>query len=557
MKFYSLLSLLIFFGFYTVYAQDLSQMKTQKPVTIRGSLSSTANMYNITGKTTTRDPFNYLLSGNVDVSVYGLSLPFSFMYSGQKIAYTQPFNRFGISPQYKWVKVHLGYRSMNFSSYTLAGHSFMGAGVELTPGIFRLSGVYGRFKQKTIPNSANPLDTLYAPTRKGYSFKVGVGNANNYLDLIYLSIADDSLSFDLSKGGTLKELQANTVLGTHFKVKLAKSVVWETEGAISLLTKNLADTLLSDVDNALIQNLSSTFNLNASSEYSTAWNSSLMYTAKLYSVGLQYRRIAPNFQSFGAYYFNTDMENFTVNGKFSALKRKLNVNGNVGLQRDNLKKNKASQSARVISMVNASYNSGKIFSINGSFSNYSINQQAGRLPLNDTIKLYQTNRNITITPMLTFNKGNLQQVFQLNAMLTNMIDHNQFTAANSEVSSRMAMVNYFLNNSKLEANFMVGINYTAMTSATLNQSLYGISTDAGKTLFDGKLNTNLSLSINKSELEGVPGWVNSGSLMLTYKPHKKHSFKVNITHIMNNYPESSIAKSFRETKSLFSYVYRI
>jgi hypothetical protein len=549
---------LLCIGCLTLHAQDISQLKTQKPLTIRGSLSATANTYSISGRESTRDPFNYLLSGNVDVSVYGLSLPFSFMYSGQNLAYAQPFNRFGVSPQYKWIKAHLGYRSMNYSSYTLAGHSFLGAGVELTPGIFRLSGVYGRFKQKTIPNSANPLDTLYAPTRLGYSFKVGLGSQNNFFDLIFLQIADDSLSVDLSKGGGISKMpQSNTVLGAHARFKLAKSLVWESEGALSLLTKNMSDNLLADFDNSMLQNLSNAFNLNASSEYSTAWNTSLMYTAKLYSVGLQYRRISPNFQSFGAYYFNTDIENYTLNGRFSAFKRKLNVNGNLGLQRDNLRGTKASQSARLITMANANYNSGKVFSINGTFSNYSINQQAGRLPLNDTIKLYQTNRNIALMPMLTFNKGNLQQVVQLNAMLTDLIDHNEFTSANSEVSSRVAMFNYFVNHAKMEATFMVGINYTSMQSAIQNQTLYGLSTDAGKAFFQGKLNANLSLSVNRSDYESVPGWVNTGALILTYRPHKKHSFKLNITHIMNNYPENSVVKSFRETKSLLSYVYRI
>lgn len=542
---------------YSVGAQDLSRIKAEKAFAIRGSLSTTANYYNITGKTSNRDPFTYLISGNADVSVYGVNLPFSFMYSGQNMAYTQPFNRFGISPQYKWIKTHFGYRSMNFSSYTLAGHSFLGAGAELNPGKLRLAGVYGRFKQKTIPNTANPLDTLYAPTRKGYSLKLGFGTANNFLDLIFLSIADDSLSVDLSQGGVQKTPQANTVFGTHFRFRLAKALIWETEGALSLLTKNTRDQLLSDIDIPLIKRLSETLNLNASSEYSTAWNSSLTYTAKQYTAGLQYRRISPNYQSFGAYYFNTDIEHLTLNAKFSAFRRKVNVNGNIGLQRDNLRGNKAARSVRIISMVNAGYNSGKAFSINGSFSNYSINQQAGRLPLNDTIKLYQANRTINLMPMLTFNKGVIQQVVQLNALLTDLIDHNPYTSATSQVNSRVVMLNYFLNHARLEANFMTALNYTAMTSATMNQTLFGISADGGKTLLEGKLNANLSVSVNRSELEGVAGWVNSGSVQLSYKPHKKHQFRFNLTFIMNRYPSGQRITNYSETKSLFSYVYRI
>jgi hypothetical protein len=138
-----------------------------------------------------------------------------------------------------------------------------------------------------------------------------------------------------------------------------------------------------------------------------------------------------------------------------------------------------------------------------------------------------------------------------------MIDHNQLSAVNSNVSTQTFMLNYLANHTALEINFMAGINYTAMVSAIYNQTLYGLTADVGKAFLKSKLNSNLSLSVNRSELRGEPGWVNTLALQINYRPHKKHSFKLNITHNMNNYPGSSTAVSFRETKSLFSYVYRL
>jgi hypothetical protein len=134
-------------------AQDLSKLKTQKPFAIDGTLSTTANFYTISGKESTRDPFSYVLSGNVNVSVYSLQLPFSFTYSNSSFNYAQPFNRFGISPEYKWIRLHLGYRSMSFSPLTMAGHSFLGAGVELNPGKLRFGAVYGRFNHSQLSQS--------------------------------------------------------------------------------------------------------------------------------------------------------------------------------------------------------------------------------------------------------------------------------------------------------------------------------------------------------------------------------------------------------------------
>jgi len=553
---YLLLALLLVFCCRPVSAQDLLQLKTQKPFAIGGSLSAVADFYSMTGRESTRDPFSYTLSGNVNVSVYSLQLPFSFVYSNRNFSYSQPFNRFGISPEYKWIKLYLGYRSMSFSPLTMAGHSFLGAGVELNPGIFRFGALYGRFSQKTIPNSVNPQDTLQTPVRKGYSVKVGVGSSKNFADLIFLQIVDDTLSFDKAKFGS-KLPQANTVFGTHMKFTLFKNVTWETEGAVSLLTKDLNTSPPLETGNATLQNLVNTFHVNLSSEYSTGLTSSLTYSESKFSLGLQYRRLDPNFQSFGAYYFNTDVENITVNSKFRLFKSKLSVSGNIGLQNDNLRNNKAVKSSRLISMANISYNSGKLFSLNGSFSNYSINQFPGRLPLNDTIKLYQSNRNITITPTFTFNHSKNQQMVQLNLVLMDLTDHNQYTAKSSEVNSRMALLNYFFSHIKSGLSVMAGVNYTTMTSAYSNQILYGINTDIGKPFFKGKLNAHGGISINHSSINGTSGLINTGTASVTFKPHPKNLFRLNFGLMQNVYPATSAIKSFHETKFMFSYVYNI
>ena len=538
-------------------AQDLGNITAQKPFTLSGSVASNVHLYHIEGKNSSRDPFTYLLSGNFDLTAYGVGLPFSFMYSGQGVTYAQPFNRFGISPEYKWLKLHLGYRSMNYSSFTLAGHSFLGAGFEINPGKLRLSGVYGRFKQKTTPNTVNPLDTLYAPTRKGYSMRAGWGSPNNYFDLIFLNVFDDSLSVQLPYGQQLKNLQSNTVLGTHFKFRILKSLVWETDAALSLYTKDLALEGLPEFDNALIQSLSNTFKVNASSEYATAINTSLLYTASLYSLGLQYRRITPNYQSFGAYYFNTDLQNITINGRVSAFQRKVFLNGNLGIQHDDLMGNKATKSARVISMLSLGYNSGGIFSFNGSFSNYSISQQAGRIPLNDTIKLYQTNRSISLMPMLTFQRNNKQHIIQTSFILNDLIDKNEFTSPNTEVNTKVLLANYILSINNMGLTLIFGGNYTALESSMYNQTTIGFNTDVGKTFLKSKLTTNLSLALNRSEYQGINGWINNMTFTANYRPGKKHSVRLNINHNMNRYPDNPIINNFTETKSLISYVYRL
>ncbi|HPR32385.1 MAG TPA: hypothetical protein PLK12_09825 [Prolixibacteraceae bacterium] len=552
-------ALLLFLTFTLItgvlYAQNLESIDPKKPVQLSGSLSATTNFYNTNLINSVRDPFLFLFNGQINVSVYGVNLPFTIMYSNRNFEYSQPFNRFGVSPQYKWIKIHLGYRSVTHSSFTLAGQTFLGAGVELTPGLFRLSAVYGRFKKKTIPNTINPIDTLATPSRTGYSMKIGVGNEKNFFDLIAMNIADDTLPDPQFSPEQFKTPQSNTVLGAHLKLTLAKNLSWETEASVSLLTKDRLTQTINFDDVNLLKMINRYFSVNESSEYATALLSSLQYANQGFVAGIQYRRIDPNYQSFGAYYFNTDIENLTLNTSLRLFQKKLLFKGNIGLQNDNLRGNKSSASRRIISMLNINYNSGRAFSFDGSFSNYSINQYAGRVPLNDTLKLYNDNLSVSLSPRLMFASPTLIQLLQLNLSLTDLVDHNPYTEANSEINSRMALLTYSRNYVKTGFNLSAGIQYITLESAFENRIMYGANLGISKAFLKNKLNANLLASYNNSVVTGYQGSVFSGNLMINYRPHRKHLIKFSIGYNDNVYPVNAPVKSFHEFKTLLSYAY--
>ena len=131
------------------FAQDLSTIGNQKPVTISGSVQLTGIGYNASGIPDRQAPFTYILSGSPTLDIYGVAIPFNFIVSQQDKTVQQPFNQFGISPTYKWITLDLGYRSITFSPYTLAGYTMLGAGVELNPGKFHAAFIYGRLNKGT------------------------------------------------------------------------------------------------------------------------------------------------------------------------------------------------------------------------------------------------------------------------------------------------------------------------------------------------------------------------------------------------------------------------
>ncbi|HEY4789268.1 MAG TPA: hypothetical protein VIH57_24630, partial [Bacteroidales bacterium] len=132
-----------FFGA-MLHAQNLEGIGKQKPVTLSGGITARAIFYGATGISDQRQPFSYLITGSPTISIYNsFTIPITFTFSEQERSVRQPFNQFGMSPYYKWITIHAGYRNINYSQFTLAGHTFLGGGVELTPGIFHFGFIYG------------------------------------------------------------------------------------------------------------------------------------------------------------------------------------------------------------------------------------------------------------------------------------------------------------------------------------------------------------------------------------------------------------------------------
>ncbi len=111
-------------GTFQLQAQDLGQIGEGKALKVNGGISF-SQLYNTAfGGDLTREPYSYYLNGNINFSIYGLSIPLSFNFSNEQFGYSQPFNQYGISPTYEWITLQAGYTSMSFSPYTLSGHLF-------------------------------------------------------------------------------------------------------------------------------------------------------------------------------------------------------------------------------------------------------------------------------------------------------------------------------------------------------------------------------------------------------------------------------------------------
>ncbi len=539
------------------FAQNIENIGKQKPLKLNGSFSTTLNFRGTSDSTRNTTPFVYFISGTLNTTIYGISIPISYSYSKNNSDFSNPFYRFGMSPEYKWAKLHVGYRSISFSKFTLGGHNFLGGGLELNPGILRLGAVYGRFGNKKLPSIDNPQDSIANFSRKGYGLKLGVGKDDNYIDLLFLHIADDTNTLSESDFEVAQNPQSNSVVGTHIKLTLVKKIEFETEGAISAFTDNVFSNNFEseDLENGSMVKWANNLNINTSSYYATAISSLIRYKERNFLLGLQYHRIDPGYKSMGSYYFTGDVENITINTRFKLFERKLLIRGSLGLQNNNLKENKKSTTGKVISKVNFSFKPTNKYGISGNYTNYSIDQKPGRLPLNDTIKLYQVNNNLSFNPYLVLNNKNGSGMVNLNINLSSLNDRNPNTSEFTEVNNKVVFLNYSRNLNKPAFNYTLGLTYTKMQTFSVSQNAFGGNVSMGKSIFENKIRLGVTASAQKTKRNDDSGLITNGGFNIAYRIIKKHNFRLRMLFTSVKYPDGSIAKSYNRYRATFNYSY--
>jgi hypothetical protein len=539
-----------------LFAQDLENIAKQKPFEVHGNASLNLIGYGVSGIEPRRQPFSWVLSANVTASVYGIQFPFSFTISDQQKSYAQPFNQFGLSPHWKWITVHAGYRNITFSNYTLAGRTFVGAGVELNPSILRFGFVYGRFDRKTTDNPLMVTDSLPNFKSTGFAVKLGVGTEKNFFDLILLRIRDDSTSVVQSDTSAIRTPEQNVVMGFNSHFTFSKRLTLEVEGAFSLYTTNTGAEPFEDVENdKTLSALNSFLVINQSTEYYYAARAALQYHDKNVKVKAEYRRVEPKYRSMGAYFFNNDLENFTISPTVGFWKKKVIVGGSLGLQRDNLRASKKATSMRTIGSAMLSFNPSSTFGLDLNYSNYGMNQKAGRLPLVDSTKVHQVTNNLTVIPRLMFTNVSHVHMVMLTYLWMNLNDQNSSTSEFTRMVTHTAQLTYNLSWIESRWTMITGLNFVQVTNFGGVGSNWGITAGGNKALLDDKLNIGLNNALMRSDYAGTKGWVLNVNLNGTYQINVHHSLRLNGYYTGNFFPDGTTVPSFNEFKGDLMYVY--
>ena len=114
MKVMSLLIITCHLPLSRLSAQDIASIAKSDPLIMTGSVG-TSNTYHYTSVGDGyASPLSNMVYANLDISVYGISMPFSFYYSNDNTSFSYPQFSFNLSPTYKEWTGHIGQSSMAF-----------------------------------------------------------------------------------------------------------------------------------------------------------------------------------------------------------------------------------------------------------------------------------------------------------------------------------------------------------------------------------------------------------------------------------------------------------
>ena len=300
------------------------------------------------------------------------------------------------------------------------------------------------------------------------------------------------------------------------------------------------------------------FKLNGTSEYYTAFSGGIGYREKNYGVKINYKRIEPDFKTMGAYFFNSDLENWTINPNANLFKGKFKFNGSIGIQRDNLKNQKRAENNRIIASANAGLEITKALGLDLIYTNFSDNQTPQTALFADSLRIVQTSQTIGFMPRYFIVKPEATHVISASASFSSLKDFNNFFSAQAEsrdINTNQYFINYNITLPKKQLSLFANLNSTKLTGQDLENSFIGATLGGNKSFFKQKMQTSLSCTLTKTNTNtGSDSFITNANGNLAYNVSKSQRISFNL-FLTNNKSKAVnlLQPNFTETRAELSY----
>jgi hypothetical protein len=424
---------------------------------------------------------------------------------------------------------------------------FFGGGVELTPAKWRIALMYGRLNKAVPFDLSDSLQYNKAAfERIGYGLKVGYESNGEAITFNIFSAKDDPYSIPFVISENKITPKQNIAMGLALRKKLSSKIFVNLEYSVSVLNTNTLgnterDTVSLKATHNLLQGL---LPENSTTRSFDAFSGGIGYQGKQYSVQLKYERIAPEYQTLGAYYFNNDMRNITVITNMRLLNNKITLGTNIGVQENNLDRSRTATTSRTVGAATIQYAPTEKWSISGNYSNflsYTKNRSlADPFYKNnlDTLNFYQVSQTTSATIIKSLGTKEKPQSL--------MVTVSYQRADNKAASEKDAQLSDFLNGNTSysysipahQLTLAIAANMYSNNAAGVNTTFWGPSINTTKIFFDKTLRCSYSTSYNQTtgNTPSSPVWNNQVSF--SYVPKQKEEEKKKTINGKSNFSYS-------------------
>lgn len=434
-------------------AQDISQIAKSDPLIITGAVGTQNTYYHSSAGSGYASPLSNTVFLNLNISAYGVSMPFSLYYSNDNLDWNYPHLSFSLNPRYKNWTGYVGRGAMAYSQYVM-DMSFNGVGVEYNDNRWRFGSFYGQLRNAVNDDPSNPSARSPQYKRMGWGFKVGYGSATNYIDLYYLRAYDRLKSLD-EHWQQLVAPQENVVVGLCGNVQPLRWFSLQANAAASVFS---TDTRADIVDDPVADKWNKVFDARYSSMARFAGDVSATVMLNGLNANVFYRMVQPDYTSLGTYYMSNNYHALGVSLQ-TTLANTVSLSATFSGQADNLTNRQLYTTSGYIYSAMASTRLGGNFNLAASYNGYTQVQGDGTMRVNDSTKVDRVMQSFSLTPSASFDGETLSHSLSLSASVTSNKDRNKFATGESDVTSWAVGLGYGLGFKPWEVDMVTSLSH--------------------------------------------------------------------------------------------------
>lgn len=391
---------------------------------------------------------------------------------------TNPANNFSLNPKYKWVELLLGTQYIKYSDLSTGDIGVFGAGVNFSPGKFRIKYFTG-ISQQGINRVALPLPgTIGAFKRKHYMFQIGTEVEGEHKVAFTVSKAKDVIQSVTSPPLTVLPQEGFTISflaqkyfknGWFFNVEMAQSV----------FTKDLNMPLLLLTDNVSVKPF---INARTSSVKDQAGQLSFGKKSTNFDISYATKYVGAGYQTTGYPFMQADHWDNTINTRLNLLKNKMNINASIGQRVNNLS-NTSLRATQFLGNINWFTQVNDRLSVNVNYNNFGFQTVSGLNPFG----IKNVSNDFGVSPTYTWSTESVTHTLSTNYNYSKYDERDVNTGITTSNNTHTLVVTYMpiYVNRTITPDF--SLMYFNNTIPTLKNRLLTLSSGLGLPLLAEKL----------------------------------------------------------------------